>query len=260
MRNITSTFAAIFAVWLLAGCEPDDGTGGEDAGRLIVVEGFVYADEPVRRINLSKFHEAGRSQTAPVSDAQVTVEQGGTSFPLQVSDSSPGLYTQADTAAVPDGNGPVSIKINYGGMQYTASSPMPAEITGLQITESEIHLQGNAGDEVLTELSWNPHPGGKYCVFIREIQSNIPLGGPTNDNAAESPFGRVLQSNSLELKASHFQSSGSFALYVTAVSEDYVRLYGAGAGMNLTGASGNISGGVGVFTAFNGETVILDIH
>jgi len=259
MRTALLLFKALLFAFLIVGCEPDDAQDGDGAGEIIVVEGFVYADEPIKRIKLSKFHEGGRSQTIPVSDAQVTAEQAGVSFALEVSDFSPGLYIQTDTSEVPGASAPVSIRITYGGRRYTASSSMPSGITGLQISEPEIEFSGHT-DEVLTELSWDPQPGGKYCVFLREIEVNITLEGPEFVNPSDAPFGRVLTNNSLELKASHFPSTGRFALYVTAVNDDYVQLYESPEGMNLTGASGNISGGVGVFTAFNGTSVLLEIN
>lgn len=250
----------ILAACFFSSCEPDDGSGGDDMRELIVVEGFVYANEPVNRIQLSKFHESGRSQTIPLSDAFVALEQAGRTFALQVSDSSPGVYVQTDTSEVLNGAGRVDIKIYYGGMQYAASAPMPAEITGLQISEAEIDLEGSSDNEVLTELSWDPHPGGLYCVFLRNIEGGVPLGGPGLGAPTETQFGRVLTGHSMELTASHFPSVGSFALYVTVVNEDYARLYGTSSGMNLTANSGNISGGVGVFTAFNGASVIVDVQ
>jgi len=260
MKKLILFVLVAAAVALFSRCEPDDGSDGQAFREPIIIEGFVYANEPVTRIMLSKFHGSGSLQSTPISDARVVVEQGDKSFNLQISDSVPGLYVQADTTHVPDGNRTVTVKIDYGGARYSAFSAMPEEITGLQISESQIFIQGSTDDQVLTELTWNPHPGGKYCVFLRQDGRNVPLGGSSTFGTMDSPFGRILTTPNLGLEARAFPSKGSFTLYVTAVNEDYAQLYAAPPGMNLAGVPGNFSGSVGVFTAFKGNLVELEVY
>lgn len=244
----------------LLGCEQDDSNDLLNIDKLLIVEGYVYAGEPIKHIKLSKIHSGGSHVPVPVHNAEVRVKQGDFSFHLVANDSIPGLYQQEDLDnELPVNHGNLDLEVKYGDQTYIASTAMPPVMQGLSASEDYIQLNQSSSDEVLSHLTWGDVHDGPYCIFIRNIGDLLPTGHEAS-TPAENPFLQLVHTNSAQLKAAHFNHYGTYEIYVTAVNAEYVDLFNAGARLTMTAAPSNISNGLGVFTAFNGQAVTITVE
>lgn len=259
-----SKFNSVLVVMLLSafllGCEQDDSNEMLNIDKLLIVEGYVYAGEPIKHVKLFKIHSGGSHVPVHVHNAEVLVKQGDLTFHLMPNDSIPGLYQQEESDnALPVSYGHLDLEVKYGDQTYTARTAMPPMMQGLNASEDYIQLSQSGSNAVLSHLTWDDVHDGPYCIFIRNMDDLQPTGHEAA-SSVENPFLQVVHTNSAQLKAAHFSHYGTYEIYVTAVNSEYVDLFNAGARLTMTAAPSNISNGLGVFTAFNGQAVIITVE
>jgi hypothetical protein len=243
---------------ILSACDEDDTNDSNDLSNKIVVEAYVYADEPITHVRISKIHDGGSALPVPVNEANVKVKQGTEEFQLMQVDTTPGLYVQADNFASLNGVDDVSLRISYDGRLYTSEATMPQKITGLNITDTLIHVTPGSEETVLSVLSWNPQENVQYALSIRNLDPNAEPIEFLNQDIQNNPFYEISQGHSIELKGGHFRHYGVYQIYVTVVSPEYQMFYNQFSGMS--NAPTNIAGGLGIFTAFNGDAVTIEVQ
>lgn len=242
----------------LPACNEDDSNDSNDLSNKIVVEAYVYADEPIRHVRISKIHDGGSALPVPVNEANVKVKQGTEEFQLMQVDTIPGLYVQEDTTQMLSGYGDLGLHISYGGRLYTAEANMPQKITGLNITDTLINVLPGTEETVLAVLSWEPQSNVQYALSIRNLDPNAEPIEFLNQDTQNNPFYAISDGHSIELKGGHFRHYGRYQIYVTVVSPEYQMFYNQFTGM--TNAPSNIVGGLGIFTAFNGDAVTVEVQ
>ncbi len=258
--KFNSLLYLFFVSACLMGCEQDDGNEMLDIDKLIIVEGYVYAGEPIDHLKLSKIHGGGSYLPVPVHNAEVRVMQGDFTFQLLENDTTPGLYQQeGNDNELPLNYGVLDLEVKFGDQTYTSRTVMPPMMQGLVSSESSIQLSQSNNEAVLALLTWDEVHDGPYCVFIRNMNDLQPTGHEASATA-ENPFLQVVHSNSAQLKAGHFSHYGTYEIYVSAVNAEYVDLFNADARLTMTAAPSNISNGLGVFTAFNGQAVTITVE
>jgi hypothetical protein len=244
---------------LLASCKDEDVDQNIDPENQIIVEGYVFANEPVDHIKISKVHQEGEASLIPVNDAQVRISQGSTTVAL-VLDSN-GVYKSADPSVLFSGNAPLILEAIVNGITYTSETKFPPPISNLQITTDMIDLFNAPEDEVIATLSWAPAPGaGAYALFVKEENTDSIYENPDWETSSGSPLFSIHSQHSLDLLPSHFTHLGTYHLYVTAVNDEYIAMYGDDTDTDLRDGPSNINGGWGVFTAFNGMSVEVTVE
>jgi len=259
LTNI-SWIAGVMALCLTA-CSTDDNADTNDLSNKIVVEAYVYANERIDHVKISKIHTEGLADAIPVEGAGVQVTQGNNVFLLYQSDTIPGLYQQAITDSLfPNGNENLHLQIYTQNNNYNAHCYMPMLVTGLTISNSNIQIIPGDESQTVATLTWDAMPAGtSFAIFVRHIPSepdHVEFYAPDQD---DNPFLDIVHTNMVELKSAHFRYYGSYQLYVTAVSQEYEVFYDQpSAGM--ANAAGNIENGWGIFTAFYGSTVNVSVQ
>ncbi len=241
------------------GCNSEDDEA-PDGLNMIIVEAYVHSGEPVHNIRLSKMSSEGLANSPAVSQADVKIHWEGGEFALTPHSSIPGRYDGDSLHTIPDA-GTIHLQIRHYDRQYTAQSTIPAPITGLELSQNVISLQGAQADETLVVLSWDElGPGIKYGLFIRNLPTGATPGGPISSGVQGNPFYQLSDGNQIELKAEHFSYTGLYELYVTAVNQEYIDLFGGGQPSSMRNAPSNVVNGLGVFTAFNGSSITLHVQ
>lgn len=244
----------------LWGCENTDDDLGQHNRQMILIEGYVYANEPIQHLRASRLHSGGSAQSLPIIDAHIQVFQGEMVFDLSPLDSLPGAYVQSDTAFMPEDHGALQLKVQYGGKTYYAHTQMPPPITGLTIDHDVLHLTASHEEDILAELSWNPVGNGPYCIFIRNRSESAIETGYGSTHAEENPFISLVHTHQVALRSAHFAHLGTYDLYVTVANPEYADLYVGNPTGGFVSAPSNISDGYGVFTAFNGMAVTVHVQ
>ena len=254
-------FMAVLA--LVASCTKDEYNEDNDLNKRLVVEAYVYANEPVNHVKVSKVHNEGQANPLPLSTAQVWVRKDSILFQLVPHPQEAGMYIQEDTNIVPSGlEGPVELSITYDGHEHFSTTNMPAQIQGLTISSDIIDVVPGDTTSVVATISWNEMENASgYCIFIRNIGENAqPISGYAPDVSNKNPFVIVNHSTQIELNGADFSHFGTYEVYVTAVNREYVEIYDNPSDGNLNATPTNIDDGWGVFTAFNGQTLTFTVQ
>ncbi len=243
---------------VLVSCGDNDMDDVNDISAKLVVEAYVYANEPISHVKLSGIHSDGQAQPVPVTTANVKVIQGGVTFQLAAVDTSAGIYNQENVAAIPNDDQDIHLTILYEGKEYNASSVMPPPVTGLGISDSIINIIPGDEELVVATLSWNHIENAEYALFVRNLDENADFVELYIPDPDVNPFYQISSTNTIELRSTHFKHYGAYELYVTVVNAEYKAFYNRLTG--ISNAHSNISGGLGVFTAFNGSSVSVVVQ
>jgi hypothetical protein len=135
---------------------------------------------------------------------------------------------------------------------------MPAQITGLSISDTLIYINPGDEDNVLAVLSWDPIDNSRYVLSIRNVGEDAEMIGFLEFEEQNNPFLTLSDQHKVELKGGHFPHYGRYEIYVSAISPEYELFYNQFTG--LANAPSNISGGLGIFTAFNGAAVKVHVQ
>lgn len=248
------------AVLFLTACVKKDTADSNDLSTKIVVEGYIFANEPVDGIHISRVNDTGSSVLIPVPDASVQLDQDGNQIQLVDTAGTSGIYTQDPSSSyiLPD-TGVMQLRVVSAGKTYTSNAHFPSKLSGLTISNSQINLVAGNSTQTVASLSWNPVANASgYCIFMRNISENSL---PSMDaNTKTSVFHRVVYGTSLDLKSTDFTLTGTYDLYVTAVNEEYASMYSYSGANNLINGTSNIENGWGIFTAFNGLAVSVTVQ
>ena len=251
----------LFLFVLLTACADDEYNEENDLSKKLVVEAYVYANEPIDHVKISRVHDQGQAARVPLSTANVHVAQNGNEYQLIPHPQEAGLYIQEDTSITPAAEGPLELKITHEGMTHISATEMPTQIQGLEISSQVVDVVPGDTSSVVATISWQSvenAPG--YCIFIRNIgEDATPISNYT-ENTGQNPFVIVNHSTQVELKGAHFSHFGTYEIYVTAVNQEYIDVYSNPSETNLSTAPTNIQNGWGVFTAFNGQTLTFTVQ
>ncbi len=242
-------------------CSTDDHTDSNDLTNKVVVEAYVYANERIDHVKISRIHSEGLASSIPVAGAGVQITQSNHVFLLYESDTIPGLYQQALTDSVfPNGEDNLHLLIHTQNNSYSAHCYMPSPVTGLTISNTNIQIIPGDDNQTVATISWDPiQDGASYAIFVRQIPADadyVELFAPDQVN---NPFMDIVHTNIVELKSAHFRYYGSYQLYVTAVSQQYEVFYDQPS-TGMANAPGNIENGWGIFTAFYGSSVNVTVQ
>ncbi len=256
--RFTKYITILFCLALVA-CQKNEDTDANELSKKILVEGYVFANEPVK-IKISSVDSRGSSTSHAAREAQVALIQGDLEVQLVEHDTIPGHYIQQDMSVLLADTGVVELIVGYGGNLHSSQTVFPSQLTGLEINNSAIYIEPGSANTVVATLSWDPVPNAiGYCLFIRNL---YPSATPVSNYSAssQSPFSIINHSTTVDLKSNDFQYFGSYQIYVTAIRPEFQLMYSGSNNDNLMTAPSNIEDGWGVFTAFNGQSVTVTVQ
>jgi len=252
----------LLLIVLIAGCSDDEYNEENDLNNKLVVEAYVYANESIDHVKISRVHDQGQASRVPLSTANVRISQNGKVFQLIPHPQQAGMYIQEDTSIAPGAEGSLELKIIHDGFTHISETQFPTQLQGLTISSELVDVVPGDTSSVVAKINWEPvenAPG--YCIFIRNIgQDAVPISGYTEENTAQNPFVIVNHDTQVELKGAHFSHFGTYEIYVTAVNKEYINIYSNPSETSLSAAPSNIDNGWGVFTAFNGQTLTFTVQ
>ncbi len=268
MRN---TIIAIIISLFFAGCEKEQLSNGHSD--LIVVEGYLYAGQPVDSIRLSQVVYFNSSDTVfhGVSNATVSIIGNGTSYNLNPSAIQGYYYYPGKDLAINPGE-TYSLSITYNNQHITSQTTVPSSASGLQISSNTILVDTALTMRELRDssllINWS-NPNKDYYFVILENKDSVltPItvtstyggfggnGGYTGTiNLARRFQTRPIQDSLY--RVSLFSTVGNYGNYVFKlykVTKDYASLYQSSTqnSISLNEPFTNINNGLGIFTAFS---------
>lgn len=267
MRKII--IAIIISVFF-AGCEKEPLSNGHSD--LIVVEGYLYAGQPVDSIRLSQVVYFNSADTVfqGVSNAIVSIIANGTAYNLQPSVNQGYYYYPGNDLAINTGE-TYSLNIVYNNQHITSQTTVPGSASGLQISGNTLWVDTTLTMRELRDssllVSWS-NPDRDYYFVILENKDSILT--PITVNNTYGGFGNSGYTGTINLarrfqtrpiqdslyRVSLFSTVGNYGDYefkLYKVTKDYASLYQSRTqnSINLNEPFTNINNGLGIFTAFS---------
>lgn len=272
-------FSALFSItFLTLSCE-DDLLPVPEAD-LIVVRGYLYAGQPVTDVIIaSTLALDDESETAiPIDSAVVVLKRGTEKFvlsPVHSYDTTETDTTFSITYTYPDSDLVVAegdtfiLDINYGEQHLTSEAIVPAKPDSFSsnidtmyvpsFDRNRDYIRWIFADSNIIRLNWdNPEDHFHYLLMDNVEEDPEPLEKtlpPRWRRFISEPF----IDTSYAMRASTITHFGRHDIVLFHVQTDYVLLYQS-SGQNsrdLNEPYNNINGGLGMFTAFNSDTVSI---
>ena len=272
-------FSALLSIvfWTIS-CEDD--LAPVPNADMIVVRGYIYAGQPVTDVNLASTLELDdESETAiPIDSAEVILKRGTEEFVLvpvhsydtTETDTTFGItYVYPDTDLVVAAGDTFILEVNYGEQHLTAETMVPTRPDSFTSTVDTLrvpkfdrwrdYIQWIFADSNIVHLNWdNPNDEYHYLMMDNVEEDPQPLERPLPPRwrrFISQPF----VDTSYTMLASTITHFGRHDIVLFHVQPDYVLLYQS-SGQNsrdLNEPYSNINGGLGMFTAFNSDTVSI---
>ena len=246
---------------------------------LIVVKGYIYAGEPVDDIQLTGTLPLGSEETQapPINDAQVSLIKDGQQYDLVLSAGDSGYYHyEGDDLQVETGD-LLKIQVKYKDQEVFGTSEVPEAPKDVTISDStltfpdfetmrELRMQGVSMDSIrktmMLTVTWEQEDEALYYILVENIDENpVPF---------ESQFGRPPREfisqptarNEYTVNAMMMTHLGKHIVKVFRVNQEYADLYQSRNqdSRDLNEPLTNIVNGLGVFSAFNCDSVFFNFE
>ncbi len=260
---------------LLGGCTQESPLISEE--ELIVVWAFLYAGEPVTDIRLTSTVPliVDTSEASPINNALVTLITDGERYECESSPGDSGYYHCAGTDLIIETGDEFTIEIEHGDQFVTAKTSVPEKPISVAISSSVMEVPdfSESGRRAFQQwresenndivVTWNNEDELWYYVTLLNIDDD-PNPEPINAFGRENLRSFIfppLNDDTYRIRLPSITHLGLHRITVYRVNQEYVDLYESREqdSRDLNEPLTNIEGGLGVFAAFNSESVVLDI-
>jgi hypothetical protein len=242
----------------------------------VVVQAFLYANEPVTDIKLTRTLALGSedSLAPPINDAVVYLDRNGTRYDSIASAGDSGYYHYPGTDLVVENGDVFQIVVSYFGKLASGTTEVPSSPTNVSISSTTLPIptemtfppDPNKINASVT-VSWDSIPGALFYVTVDNIEVN-PQEIDTFGGGFRPPGGGMkggpqrfisAPGSSNEYQVNRFMVThyGNHLVRVYRVNQEYADLYISRQqdSRDLNEPLSNIQNGLGVFSAFNSNSV-----
>ncbi|MBT4069156.1 MAG: DUF4249 family protein [Candidatus Marinimicrobia bacterium] len=278
MNNKLFFLALVSLTFLTISCEDD--LTPVPLENLIVVRGYLYAGQPVNDVILASTLALDDESESPLplDSAEVILKRGTESFVLKPvysydtteTDTIFGItYAYPDSDLVVAEGDTFTLEINYDGQQLSAETIVPAQpdsfTTNLDtlyvpnFDRNRDYIRWIFADSNIVRLNWdNSNDEYHYLLMDNVEEDPQPL-----EKTLPPRWRRFISQPFIDTTYTMFASTithfGRHDIVLFHVQEDYVLLYQSSGqdSRDLNEPFSNINGGLGMFTAFNSDTVSI---
>jgi hypothetical protein len=268
-------FLLITVALYFIGCSNNTPTSPNS--KLIVVRGYLYAGEPVQDIQITGTLPLGSEETkAPaINNAQVSLVKDGVSYDLVSSPGDSGYYFYDGGDLTVNAGDEFRIEVRYQNEDAYATTIVPQAPEKVTISNStlrfpdmdtmwELMQQGVSMDSIRKSMtltvSWEQKADALYYIVVENVDEN-PV-------EVESQFGRgpgrfisqPVATGEYTVNAMMMTYLGRHRVKVYRVNQEYADLYRSRNqdSRDLNEPLTNIVNGLGVFSAFNSDSVFFE--
>jgi hypothetical protein len=261
----------ILGAALVAGC---DSTSTEpEETDLVVVEAFLFAGEPIDDIRLTETVPlSDTAEAPPINDASVVLYKEGLSYTL-VSTGDSGYYAYpGDDLSIEVGDS-IGIEISYRGSVATGGTVVPEPPVGVSLDRDTLFVPefgfgiGGGGfnrENSQLAASWENPDQLLHYVVIESLEDSAETIIPEDFQRFRGRFRLVAPPTTNDfhfINMMELETLGSHVAKVYRVNKEYAQLYENRTqdSRDLNEPPSNISGGLGVFSAFNSDSVFFEV-
>jgi len=261
---ITVTF-----ILMIASCEKTTIT---DFNNLLVLEGYLFQDEKVDSIHLTKCLSFATEDTvySPVDDAQVILICDNNQYQLE--NIGNGYYNYNGNDLLINSGNTYAIEINYDGQKITSSTVVPMKASIHSLTETVVEIdtlftfgppQFSGTENAGIEITWDNPDNSYFYVVVESADStsaSIEMGGGEFFNGPGPGSGMFFRFRSEPFIGDRYlinsrmlEKYGKHIVKIYSVNQEYANLYENRSqnSRNLSEPVTNVKNGLGIFTAFS---------
>lgn len=257
------------ALLFIAACEKTALTTATESVNRPVVEAYlVPGQEPAVRITYQLAFASTDTLVRPIEGLEVWVAAEGQEHLL--------TYSTADNLYHADGSWQVEAGTTYqlhfehNGALVTAESTVPQKPQGFTASASTIALpQFTPGSGTPPsfpdpiDLGWDNSDGAYYLVVVENLETDPEAIFEDNGNRPPRPVFRSEpeQTNTFQIGFQNFQYYGAHRVVLFKLNAEYASLYddNGNSSQNLTAPYTNVTGGLGIFTGLNADTLMVEV-
>jgi hypothetical protein len=255
----------------LVGC---DNTATEpEAADLLVVEAFLFAGEPIDDIRVTETVPLSDTLDAPpINDASVVLMKNGLTYTL-VATGSDGYYAYAGSDLTVEAGDTFGLEVTYLGTVATAETAVPAPPVNVEIDRNtlyvpEITVGGRGGggfnlEDSQLAATWENPDQLLHYVVIESLEDSAETIFPEQFEKF-TRFQIITEPTTDDyhfINMTALREMGRHVARVYRVNSEYAQLYENRTqdSRDLNEPPSNISGGLGVFSAFNSDSVFFEV-
>ena len=243
-----------------------------------VVEAYLFVNKEVGNIKLSSMFSFGADSLGgeSITNAEVVLEGEENSWVLMHDDSIPGRYYMEDQPEMFPGD-TFRLRVELNDKSLSAVTVIPEVPPAVSMSSTSVSLpkvddmRDFMGVEMPdpVELTWDNPEAKYYFLDIQNIESYPVSIKP--DPPADRPglpegvsFQMITEptnNNYYAINIRQLEYFGTHRIVFTSVNEEYVYLYNSLSqdSRELNEPYSNIANGLGIFTAFNSDTLYLEV-
>ncbi len=268
---------ALAVIPLLVGLGCTDESPLVPEADLVVIRAYLFAGEPVTEIRLTSSLVLGSEDSVapPVSDAEVYLTREGIRYALQPTAGRPGFYDYPGSELSVEAGAEFMIEIAYLDRVASATTVVPSKPTQVAVYPDQLGVRELGfglgrplflnDDTTAVQVTWANPEGGSYYVTLENIESDpTPVFEPPAGFGNRRPRRFVsIPVNSGEYRITRRSVTylGTHKVKVYRVNQEYVDLFLSRNQdpRDLNEPLTNVTGGLGIFTAFNSDSVFIEV-
>ena len=275
---MTRAFLPVILLGVLAAC--GDPTFVVPGSPDPVVRAFLYAGQPVNDVRLTWTVPINTSDTVdvqaapPINYATVVLVRNGVRYPLVKSAGDSGYYQYNGTGLIVREGDVFTLEGSVKGRALSARTVVPGRPTGARMVSSTLTIPtltfGGPGgprpdfSAAQTLVRWTKSPGSLYFVTLENVELSpvgLDIAFPGGIRGRRRVIFAPTAADSLPVNALGLPYYGRYQVYVWRVNEEYAQLYATlqQDSRDLNEPFTNITGGLGVFTAFAADTTSVTV-
>ncbi len=245
-----------------------------------VVRAYLYAGAPVNDIRLSWTVPVSTTDTTtaaaapPINDAQVVLIRGAQRYRLVRAPGDSGYYQYAGSDLVVREGDQFTLEATVAGKTVSARTLVPVKPSGARVASATLSVPsgpfgpggpGGPGgprpdfSAAQTMVRWTRIPGALYFVTLENVEASptaIDFGLPERFRGRRRLVFAPTAADSMPINALALPFLGRYKVNVWRVNEEYAALYNTlqQDSRDLNEPFTNVTGGVGIFTAFAADT------
>ncbi len=243
-----------------------------------VVEAYLYVDKEINNINLSSMISFGDDSAGgeKITDATIHLDRDQSSWTLIHNDALPGTYfLEESLLMVPGDTFILTVEQNNEVLKARTVIPDDPPSVTMSVTSISIPKVESMRDfKTVTmpdpvELNWDNPAAKYYFLNIQNIEydptpimPDPPLNSPfAGGGFAFQMVSRPTNDNFYSILPQSLTHYGTHRVIITSINEEYVNLYNSlnQDSRELNEPYSNIENGLGIFTAFNSDTLYLEV-
>ena len=217
------------AATFIIGCDPTPPPELEPD--VVVINGFLYAGEPVQNIQLTTTSPVDGTNVfgQPITDVPVVLFQNADTnyFFLTPQPGRPGLYHYDGDDLRVEIDDVFFLGLEFEGRQTVAVTYIPEAPQDVVFSDTRVFVEEDSDEEdIVLRIEWDDPEEKLHWVSIRNVDPNpIPIRKDGQADPAQPIQSEPLTEPFIEVAANHFTHYGTHEVRVYRISANYFALY-----------------------------------